>query len=172
LGTPILEAVATLLKAAGSCDTRGTTSAPSGDRGNTSVAAADATLEIIDLRFCRRVLGLGSFDAYEAPAFAPGQSVIMYCEMAGVRYEPRGNGFHSRLQADVEIARGNAEPPIWRQSLGPADETCRRCRRDYYVNYRLTIPEHLPKGSYVFRLMQKDALADRKATKATSITIR
>ena len=29
---------------------------------------------------------------------------------------------------------------VWDQSLGEAEDRCRSRRRDYYVNYRITIP--------------------------------
>ncbi len=65
------------------------------------------------------------------------------------------------------------ETPIWSQDLGTADDTCRRPRRDYYINYRLTLPgaEILPPGSYRLLLIQKDALSGRAAQRETTLSI-
>jgi hypothetical protein len=139
----------------------------------TSVAAleARAPLEITELQLCRRVKGFGEFEPLEAAACRPGHSVIVYCEMDGLRYEPEGPLQRSRLSSRVEVVASGGGEPLWTQPLGTADDLCRRRRRDYYVNYRITLPESLAPGSYQLRLVQDDLVAKHTATRAVSLVV-
>ena len=59
-------------------------------------------LRIAELSFCGNVHGFGSFDTFDATALKPGQSVVVYCEMAGLEYQARGDRFVSRLSSHLD----------------------------------------------------------------------
>ncbi len=128
-------------------------------------------LEITELQLCRKVKGFGDYEPLEAAAYRPGHGVILYCEMAGVRYEPEGDFYRSRLASRVEIVASGGSEPIWKHVPAPADDLCRRRRRDFYVNYRITLPESLVPGSYDLRLIQDDLVASRTSTRAVALVI-
>ena len=128
-------------------------------------------LEIADLRLCRKVNGFGSFETIDPTACKAGQAVIVYCEMSGLHDEPAGESFRSRLSSQVELRAGGEREPVWKQSLGTADDLCRRRRRDYYVCYRFNLPENLAPGSYSLHLKQEDLVAGRSVSLALSLTI-
>lgn len=130
-----------------------------------------APLEVRDLRFCRRVLGFGDYEPIDDNRFKPGQSVILYCELAGLQFEPVGDRVRSRLSSAVEVTPASGGEPVWTCSLGKADDLCRRRRRDYYVNYRIPLPETLAPGAYQLRLIQTDAIANRTTTRSLPFTI-
>jgi hypothetical protein len=132
---------------------------------------ARAPLEITELQLCRKVKGFGEFEPLEAAACRPGHSVIVYCEMAGLRYELEGPLHRSRLASRVEVVASGGGEPLWTQPLGTADDLCHRRRRDYYVNYRITLPESLAPGSYELRLVQDDLVANHTATRAVSFVL-
>jgi hypothetical protein len=132
---------------------------------------ARSPLEITELQVCRKVRGFGDFEPLEASACRPGHGVIVYCELAGLRYESEGSLHRSRLESRVEVAPSGVAEPIWSQSLGTADDLCRRCRRDYYVNYRMTLPESLAPGDYELRLIQTDLISHHSATRSVAVTI-
>ena len=102
-----------------------------------------APLEIVDLRLCSKVERFGDFEPFEPPVRKAGQPVILYCEVDGLRFEPTSAGFRTRLAAQLEILPEGGGPPILTRSLGTAEETCRRRRRDYYVAYKLVLPRPL-----------------------------
>lgn len=131
----------------------------------------DPLLEIADLRLCQRVRGFGVFEPLEPSACKSGLPVILYCEMAGLRYERSGEAYHSRMASSVDLVPLGEETPLWHVTLGTAEDTCSRRRRDYYVNYRLTLPETLRPGPYQLRLTQKDELAGRTTSRTLSLTI-
>jgi hypothetical protein len=130
-----------------------------------------APLEITDLRLCCKVDGFGDFEAFEPPVRKAGQPVILYCELDGLRFEQTSAGFRTRIAAQLEILPEAGGPPIHSQTLGPAEETCRRRRRDYYVAYKLCLPRPLGPGEYRLRLTTRDVTSDRSATREVSFAI-
>jgi hypothetical protein len=123
----------------------------------------EAPLEISELRLCRSVSGFGSFEPLTETSVNAGQTVLIYCEMAGMRYEPRNEGFVSRISSRIEIRAAGDGPIQWEHDLGDAEDVCRRRRHDFYVNYRVDLPASLPPGAYDLRLTQTDLIANSVA---------
>ncbi len=130
-----------------------------------------APLEITDLRLCCKVDGFGDFEAFEPPVRKAGQSVILYCELDGLRFEQTSAGFRTRIAAQFEILPEGGGPPIITRPLSTAEETCRRRRRDYYVVYKLVLPKPLEPGDYRIRLTTRDLTSDRSATREVAFGI-
>ena len=132
---------------------------------------SEAPLEISDLRLCRKVNGFGNFDPLDTAACKAGQPLIVYCEMSGLQYSAAGEQFHSRLSSRVELVPTSGGDPVWAQSLGSAEDVCRRRRRDYYVNYRIVLADTIPSGVYELRVVQKDEIAGRSTSASIPLTI-
>jgi hypothetical protein len=130
-----------------------------------------APLEIVDLRVCSKVDGFGDFEPFEPPVRKAGQAVILYCELDGLRFEQTSTGFRTRISGQFEILPEGGGPPILTRSLGTAEETCRRRRRDYYVVYRISLPKPLEPGDYRIRLTERDLTSDRSSTREVSFAI-
>ena len=131
-----------------------------------------APLRISDLQVCRKVLGFGHYETIDPTALKAGQPLIVYCEMAGLRYNADDHGYRSRLASRVELVARKADRPVWMQDLGTAEDVCRRRRRDYYVNYRLTLPATLHPGPYDLRLTQTDLNGDQSVTSSLPLEVR
>jgi hypothetical protein len=123
------------------------------------------------MQLCRKVNGFGSFEPLTESTMRPGQRVLLYCEMTGVRYEATGYEFTSRLSTRVELLAADNETTLWEQELGIAKDVCPRARHDYYVSYRLTLPQSLPPGPHRLRVVQTDLAADRSAFSDIALTI-
>ena len=127
---------------------------------------------ISDLRVCRRVLGFGRTEALATETVLAGQTVLLYCELEGVRDEDVADGVRSRLASSVAILPSIEGEALWSFELGTAEDHCRRRRRDFFVNYRVKIPESLAPGTYRVRLMQSDLVAGCTASRSVPITVR
>lgn len=152
--------------------------APSGPPANADdvraairVLEERAPLEISDLQLCTRVDGFGDYQALDPPIQRPGQQVVIYCKIDGVRHEATGNGYRSRLAAQVEVVPEGGGTPAWAGSLGTGEETCRYRRNDYFINYMYTIPRTLPAGRYALRLTEKDLVSGRSASREVPLAI-
>lgn len=135
-------------------------------------APTGPVLAISELRICKRVLGFGRTEPLASASCRPGQEVLLYCEIDGLRDEETPDGFRSRLSARVAIARASDGEAIWQSDLGEQEDVCRSHRRDFFANYRVKIPADLPAGEYEIRLAQKDLLADRETTRGLPVTVR
>lgn len=131
-----------------------------------------APLEVTELKACRKVKGFGDYERFGSDEFRPGQSLILYCELAGLQYESHEGGFRSRLASHLELVPEQGGEPVWSQTLGTAEDVCRNRRRDYYVNYVFSLPRDLPVGSYVLRLTQSDLIAGRSGSRSIPISLR
>ena len=143
--------------------------APSSDLPSAIVAEVRepehrAPLGISDLRLCQKVFGFGSFEPLAGKSVKVGQRLLVYCELTGLQYEARDEGFASRISSRVEVRPALGGPALWEQDLGAAEDRCRRQRRDYYVNYRVDLPKTLGPGSYTLRFLQTDLLAGSSTT--------
>jgi hypothetical protein len=129
------------------------------------------TPEITELCLCKAVSGFGAFQPLEHSEVNAGQRVWVYCEMTGLEYEARSNAYLSRIATHIEL-RSEANGTIaWEQAPGVAEDSCRRPRRDYYVNYRFKLPPSLKPGSYRLRLIQTDLIANRTTSREIPLKI-
>jgi hypothetical protein len=131
-----------------------------------------APLRIDDLQVCHKVFGFGHFETIDPATLKAGQALIVYCEMSGLKYGADQGGFRSRLASRVELVARKGGRPVWSQDLGTAEDLCRHRRRDYYVNYRLTLPTSLSPGAYELRLTQTDLNSDRSVSSSLALEIR
>lgn len=127
---------------------------------------------ISEMRFCRKVLGFARTEPLSTESCRPGQEVLIYCELEGLRDEEGEAGFRSRLSARLQILPKSGGAPIWQVELGEQVDVCRRRRRDFFASYRLRLPEGLRAGAYEIRLVQKDLLAEAETSRALPLTIR
>ena len=130
-----------------------------------------APLEVASVELCRRVKGFGSYEPVDVSACKPGRAVIVYCELTGVRYEPQGDRFRSRVSAQVELRPNDGGAPVWTHELGVAEDSSPRRRRDYYVNYRLDLPADLAPGRYDLLVTQTDLATRQSASRTVPVTI-
>ena len=128
-------------------------------------------LGVSELRLCRKVSGFGSFESLPASGLRAGQPFLIYCELAGLRYQARDTSYVSRLSSRVELISSRDGTKVWEQSLGEAEDQCRSRRRDNYVNYRITLPQTLPAGDYRLRLTQTDLVANHSASSELPLTV-
>ena len=131
-----------------------------------------APLEVTDVQLCRKVHGFGDFESLSLDAIKPGQPVILYWEVTGLRQETVETGFRTRLAAQVEIVPQSGGVPVLSQTLSPVEDRCRKRRRDYYVNSRVDLPGNLGPGTYELRLTQTDTIANRSSSRVLVFSVK
>ncbi len=148
------------------------TERPAGPFGsNESPATDDQPFGVANLQLCRKVSGFGAVEPWGERTMRPGQRVLIYCEMTGLQYEPTRAGFISRLSSRVELRAAGNDAVIWEQEMGIAQDACPRVRHDYYVSYRLKLPDSLPTGKHRLRIVQTDLVTERSAFSEVGLTI-
>lgn len=147
---------------------------PEGRRELIAAIERDLPLEVIELKACRSIHGFGQYEPLpDASEIAPGDDLLLYCEMAGLRTEEADAKHRSWLESTFEVLPGTSGPaaPVCHTTLGQAEDLCRKLRRDYYVSYRVSLPSGLAPGSYRLKLIQTDLIADRTVAREIAFRI-
>jgi hypothetical protein len=128
-------------------------------REATRELAASSKLEIKNLAFCERVDYYGWYTEFPRYEFQPRQQVILYVEIENfaAEYKPPA-GYETELHGSYEILDTSGQIVASRQL--PADrEVCRNYRRDYFLAYRIYLPESIAPGRYRLELTIEDLKA-------------
>ncbi len=126
---------------------------------------------IAELKLCSRVLGFGKVEPIAADRVETDRPMWIYCEMAGLEYQPRGDAFVSRLAAHIELHSAADGRVVWEAAPGTAEDVYPSRRRDYFVSYRIRFPQTLAPGAYRLRLIQTDMIGNRVASREIPLTL-
>lgn len=129
--------------------------------------AALSNLEIKNLSFCSEVVDFGVTTPFGNSKFKPGEEVLLYLELDNFVSEKSkdGKGFETQLQGSYEI-KDSVGRRVADQTLPADTHVCKNIRRDYFIAYRIYMPQNISTGSYKLNLSVED-LKGRKFGNAT-----
>jgi hypothetical protein len=131
-------------------------------REATGQLAAASKLEVRNLVFCERVDHFGWYSEFPKKEFQPKQQVILYAEVENFSAEQKGSaGYETELQGSYEILDSSGQIVASRQ-LQLDKEVCRNYRRDYFLAYRIYMPDDISPGRYRLELTVEDLKARGK----------
>ena len=87
--------------------------------------------------------------------FQANQEVLLYCELENFFSEAVRGGFETRLQGNYEILDANGRR-IADQLLPEDSDMCGNKRDDFYIAYRLHLPETIEPGRHQLKLTIED----------------
>jgi|694.fasta_scaffold00058_80 hypothetical protein len=119
--------------------------------------AALSNLEINNLSFCTDVESFGVIAKFPDYKFTADQEVLLYCELDNFVSEKSkdGKGFETQLQGSYEVVDASGKR-VADQSLPLDSHVCRNKRRDYFIAYRIYIPQKIEPGKYSLKLTVED----------------
>jgi len=128
-------------------------------RDATKELAAGSRLDLRNMAFCEKVEYFGWYTEFPRYEFKPKQQVILYVEVENYAAESKGpQSFETELQGSYQIFDGSGQIIAERQL--PLDrEVCRNYRRDYFLAYRIYMPDSIPAGDYRLELTIEDLKA-------------
>jgi len=131
-------------------------------RDATAELSAASKLELRNLVFCERVDHFGWYAEFPRKEFQPKQQVILYVEVENFAAEQKGPGsYETELQGSYEILDVGGQIIASRQ-LQLDKEVCRNHRRDYFLAYRVYMPDNISPGHYRLELTVEDLKARGK----------
>lgn len=134
-------------------------------REATNHLAAASNLEVRGTSFCTEVERYGVFTKFPKYQFLPDQEVLLYCELENVATRKVRDGFESQLQGSYEII-DNQGRAVAVQILPMEPDICQNLRRDYFIVYKIYMPQQIAPGAYKLRLTIEDMNA-RKVGQAS-----
>jgi len=128
-------------------------------REATTDLSAASKLEVRNLAFVQQVDHYGGFTEFPRKEFQPKQEVILYAEVENFSAEHKAPaGYETQLQGSYEIFDSSGKE-IARRQLQLDTEICRNYRRDYYLAYRMYMPDNIAPGHYRLELTVEDLKA-------------
>ncbi|AMV31008.1 hypothetical protein VN12_02755 [Pirellula sp. SH-Sr6A] len=121
----------------------------------TNHLASVSNLEVRSTSFCTEVERYGVITKFPKYQFAPDQEVLLYCEIENVAAKEVRDGFETQLQGSYEIV-DSAGKRIAEQILPMEPDVCQNHRRDYFIVYKIYMPQQISPGQYKLRLTVED----------------
>jgi hypothetical protein len=133
--------------------------------------ASISTLDVRGLAFCNRVESYGRFTEFKSYTFAPGDEVLLYVEVDNFAVEQQGDEFETELQGEYDILDEQGIR-VTNVVLPRDKQLCRNRRRDYFIAYRLYLPDDIRPGEYSLRLTIEDVKGKKSNQAAIDFRIR
>ena len=130
-------------------------------REATNHLAAASNLEVKSVAFCTEVERYGVITKFPKYQFQPDQELLLYCEIENVAANKvKGQGYESQLQGSYEIIDSQGRK-VADQLLPMEPEICQNHRRDYFIVYKIFMPQQISVGNYQLRLTVEDMKAHK-----------
>jgi hypothetical protein len=121
--------------------------------------AVAAKLDVKNLRFCETVEGFGWYKEFPTAQFKPKQQVILYAEVENFASQKKGlDTFETELSVSYQIF-DDGGALVDERDLPLDKELCRNQRRDYFLAYRIYLPDGIAEGRYRLELTVEDLKA-------------
>ncbi|RCS41463.1 hypothetical protein DTL42_23195 [Bremerella cremea] len=117
-------------------------------------------LQLQNLEFIQSVDSFGQFKAFPSHDFKPQQEVLLYVEVDNFSSRDTGGQFETVLQSNYEIYDQSGRR-IDARHFPEVKDSCRVRRRDFYVPYRIYMPENITPGTYRLELTVRDQADDK-----------
>jgi hypothetical protein len=130
-----------------------------------------ASLSLRNLSFCKNVYGYGAIESYDTDTFTSGQQVSLYVEVENYHSKSSEKGFSTLLGATYELLDDKGKR-VSGGDFPEVDDCCRSRRRDFHIQYGLTLPQNLTSGRYRVELVIKDRQSDKQGHATVPFEIR
>jgi hypothetical protein len=119
-----------------------------------------ATLQVRNLVFVDSVDGYGLYHPHAALKFKPGEQVTLYAEVDNYSSESTKDGYRTSLATSYEVVDLQGRRVDGAQ-FPEVEDICRNQRRDFHMQYGITLPTRIYVGEYELRLIITDQLSHK-----------
>lgn len=143
-------------------------------RTATQKLKAQADLELRSVTFCQRIDSYGNFERLSRDQFPAGSAVLLYAEVENFACQPaEGDRQMTSLRSTIDFFKTgvSTEKPIQSIPFKVTQDYCRTKRRDFYLAFEFSIPQHLESGVYTLVLRTEDLIGKKVATSRINFSI-
>lgn len=119
-----------------------------------------ATLQVRNLAFVDSVEGYGLYEPRKEAKFKPGDQVTLYAEVDNYSSESTKDGYRTTLATSYEVTDLQGRRVDGAQ-FPDVEDLCRNHRRDFHMQYGVTLPTRIYAGEYELRLIITDQLSHK-----------
>jgi hypothetical protein len=106
-----------------------------------------ATLQIRNLAFVEKVEGFGAYAPLKRTQFDPGAGVSLYAEVENFASTSTAEGYETVLATSYQVV-DNAGKRIDGAQFPDVTDVCRGRRRDFHLQYGVSLPTRISPGDY------------------------
>jgi hypothetical protein len=119
---------------------------------------------------CRQVRGFDDVVGIHPQRLRRGQPILVYAALDNFLSIATAKGYRTLTSSTLEI-QGTDGDVVLRMPLGTAVDLCEVPRQDFYLTHRVTIPENLPAGDYIFDLRIDDLQSHESSRSQLAVTV-
>jgi hypothetical protein len=136
-----------------------------------SYAEESAPLVVRNVAFCTEIKSYGCAKRFEKYEFQPNQEVLLYAEVDNFVSEPTAKGYHTSLRSGYRILDASGQPVVER-SFAATEDYCQNLRRDFFIGYRLRLPQSVGPGKYTLQLSIEDLKSQKVGQGSVEFEVR
>ena len=112
-------------------------------------------LKVCNLTFCKEVLSFGNVKRFDKDEFRPNQETLLYVEVENFVSKQTPNGYRTSLKSSYRIFNGQGRC-VDEHTFATTEDDCENVRRDFFLGYRVRLPEKIEPGTYRLVLTVED----------------
>ncbi len=122
--------------------------------------------------FCTAVRSYGVIERFPQNEFSPGAEVLLYAELDNFVAQRQADGFRTEFRASYLIFDRLGQPVETEpRELPVITETCANLRRDFFISYRIRLPERMNPGDHQLKLTIHDMVGQKIGTAEVNFTV-
>ncbi len=124
-----------------------------------------STLAVAHAAFCTAVRSFGVIERFPQDDFLPGSEVLIYAELDNFVAERQPAGYRTEFRASYLIFDRLGQPVETEpHELPVITETCDNLRHDFFISYRVRLPERMNPGEHQLKLTVHDTVGQKIGT--------
>lgn len=156
-----LYAMSTMLDEKGPADIRTRVDAAARHQSEASANLRSmGNLQVRNFVACREVYGYGAYEPTTDGRYAPGDQVILYVELDNYRSDATAEGYRTTFDSSYRLIN-QAGDEVVSKDFPVVDDLCLTLRRDFHIEYAMTLPETVAPGDYRLELTVTDRLGQK-----------
>lgn len=128
------------------------------------------SLQVKNLTFCDEVYGFGAYEPIDEPAFKAGDVVSLYAEVENYRSESTERGLRTSLATSYRVVDRHGTL-VQDGEFPVVEDHCLSPRRDFHIQYSVTLPTTVYPGEYRLELTITDQLGGKIGDDAIAFRI-
>ena len=156
-----LYAMSTMLDEKGPADLRTRVDAAARHQSEASAKLRSmGNLQVRNFVACREVYGYGAYEPMTDGRYAPGDQLILYVELDNYYSDATADGYRTTFDSSYRLVNQAGEEVV-SKDFPVVDDLCLTLRRDFHIEYAMTIPATVPAGDYRLELTVTDRLGQK-----------
>jgi len=119
-------------------------------------------LQVRRLTIVNSVDGYGTYEPRKETVFRLGEQLMLYAEVGSYRSESTPEGWRSSLSTSYEVVDDQGRRVDGGQ-FPDVEDYCQNFRRDFHVQYGISLPSRIYPGPYELRLTVTDNLSNKRS---------